>query len=110
MTGNTYGTDRRSRRENKKRDYAASLAGRVALVYADIIMLVWTVCDRIQTGEMGVPFYLLVTQNVVYLIFLWCGESRGVRRNTLSLAVAGIVSTLFLIGGVYMVASSLIGG
>lgn len=110
MIGNTYGTDKRSRRGDKKRAFAASLAGRAALIYADVIMLAWTICDRIQTGEMGAPFYLLVTQNVVYLIFLWCGESRGVRRNSLALAVAGVVSLLFLIGGVYMVVSSLIGG
>lgn len=110
MTDNSYSNDRYSRKKAKNHAFASSLAGRMALVYADIIMLVWTVCDRIQTGEMGVPFYLLVTQNVVYLIFLWCGESRGVRRNTLALAAAGIVSTLFLIGGVYMVASALIGG
>jgi hypothetical protein len=73
------------------------------------MMLAWTVCDRLQTGEMGVPFYLLVTQNIVYLIFLWCGESRGVKRNNLSLAVAGIVSAAFLAGGVYMVIAALLG-
>lgn len=110
MTENTYRSDRRSRSKSRNRAYASSIAGRAALVYADIIMLAWTICDRIQTGEMGAPFYLLVTQNVVYLLFLWCGESRGVKRNTLALAAAGIVSALFLIGGVYMVVSALIGG
>lgn len=109
MTGNTYETDRRSRRGDKKRAFAASLAGRAALVYADLMMLAWTVCDRIQMGEMGAPFYLLVTQNVVYLIFLWCGESRGVRRNSMALAAAAIISVLFLAGGVYLMVSALIG-
>ncbi|MGO1528129.1 hypothetical protein [Senegalia sp. (in: firmicutes)] len=38
-----------------------------AWFYTVIFLFVWTIVDYINTGEMGLAFFLFITQNLVHL-------------------------------------------
>ncbi len=41
---------------------------RIAWAYMIIFLLVWVICDYVQTSRLGWPFFLLITENLVVAI------------------------------------------
>lgn len=41
---------------------------RIAWIFTVICLLVWTIYDGIKTSQLGWPFMLLVTQNIIFYI------------------------------------------
>lgn len=55
----------------KKQDememYITLKSVRIAWAYTILFLLVWSVYGAIQTGRLGLPFFLMISQNTVFL-------------------------------------------
>lgn len=41
---------------------------RIAWAYTVLVLLVWSVYEMVKFGELGWPFYLMITQNLIIFV------------------------------------------
>ena len=57
--------------------YISNNAVKWAWAFDVIVLLAWSIWDRVRTGHFTAPAYLLVSQNLLYLIAVQIGKWRA---------------------------------